>query len=326
MMRPEIASRVSAFADQLRQSALWPRIVAVVVTGSAARGEEVWAGDTLCSDIDVMVVTKSESLRLSTAIDRMIREHRAQGIDGGRIPTRSLRRYGTLFFYEARHGGAVVAGDSTVLDLVQMEHPTQIPVWEAFRVLANRALEVVKAQRGVVPVETAVRKCYEALGDAVLVLEGRYRPSFRGRLDEITRQPLDLFVDDLDDIVRTVLERRLAGSALSVGRTIEQARHDLVAGLTVCLGRHLGRSGTADELLAVLARSEFHLGHRVYWSARELRARRVPSALRVDPIVTVWSRALHCLQTGSDDPRLLEDWVRCPQILKPPALDMGRPC
>jgi hypothetical protein len=305
---------------------LWRRIKAVVVTGSAARGEEVWIGSTLCSDIDVMVVTKSESLRLSAAIDRMIGEYREWGIDGGRIPTRSLRSYGTLFFYEARHGGVIVAGDTAVLSLVRMKCPTQIPTWEAFRVLANRALEVVKAKHGVIPPETAVRKCYEALCDACLVLEGRYRPSFRARLDEIARKPLDPIVDGLNDIARTTLERRLAGSSTPIGRTIEEACGDLITGLTVALASYLGTTGTAEDLLSVLGRSEFHPGHRLYWAARDLRAGRLPSHLRVDPVITVWSRALNCLRSESEDWRLLDDWARCPQILKPPVLDRGRSC
>ena len=113
----------------------WPEVHAVAVSGSAARDEEIWEGDHLVSDIDMMVFTERRSLRLSRGIGAVIERHRTSGIDGGRIPLYSLARYGLISFYEARHNGIVVAGERTVLDLIPMESPRTIPKWEAVRTI-----------------------------------------------------------------------------------------------------------------------------------------------------------------------------------------------
>ena len=117
-MHPEIQRRVDRFAVDLRSSPVRDDVLAVVVSGSAARGEERWIGDELVSDIDLMVVSRS-----STAAARSDAEDVAavlaatprQASRAGASRTRTLD-YATLANYEARHRGVVVYGDPTVLE------------------------------------------------------------------------------------------------------------------------------------------------------------------------------------------------------------------
>jgi hypothetical protein len=70
----------------------------------------------------------------------------------------------------------------------------------------------------------------------------------------------------------------------------------------------------------VLARTEWHLTHRLFWAAVLARQGRLREAsLSADPIVTVWRRALRLIGSPGDAPAeaasLLRDWRACPQIL-----------
>ena len=308
------------FVADLRETTIWPQVRAVVVSGSAAREEEIWDGGKLISDIDMMVITERSSLRLAGAIDAVIARHRAAGIDGGRIPLQALRSYGMLSFYEARHNGVVVAGDSAVLEVVPMEGPNDIPRWEAVRVIGNRILEHVKAAEGQGSWDSAVSKTYEALCEACLVLEGRYRPSFRERLAEIEDKPLGPIVPDLNIFARAAIESRLTDHR-PVPKTPGAALQDLLVGFSVSLSKYLDSAGSLDQLINELGHRERHLLHRLYWSSLMLRRWRRPR-VRVDPIIDVWSRALASMTARSPDSHVLDDWRICPQILKParPAL------
>jgi hypothetical protein len=314
-MRDEIARRVQGFVADLRETTIWPQVRAVVVSGSAAREEEIWEGDKLISDIDMMVVTDRPSLRLAGAIEAVIDRHSAVGISGGRETLKALRNYGMLSFYEARHNGVVVAGDCSVLRAIPMEGPGDIPKWEAVRVIGNRILEHVKASEGLNSWDVAVSKTYEALAEACLVLERRYRPSYRERLAEIEKKPLTPIVPDLNIFVRATLEARLTDHR-PIPRAPGAALEDLLVGFSVALGNYLNAEGTLDQLIKRLGGQECHMLHRLYWSLLMARSRRW-SSVRVDPIIDVWGRALRSASGRSPDPRVLHDWRICPQILKP---------
>ena len=91
-MDPRIRARVADFLADLDRDPVAADVLGVVVSGSAARGEEVWRGGELLSDIDLMVLTRRTSPRLITAIDAVIGRHRQAGIDGGQTPLRPLAR------------------------------------------------------------------------------------------------------------------------------------------------------------------------------------------------------------------------------------------
>ena len=316
-MTDAVRERVEAFLRDLRSSGAYRSVRAVIVVGSAARGEEMWRGGELLSDIDVMVVTRSESLLLGREIDSVVRRHSAAGLEGGRVAVRPLRSYRTLTYYEAKHRGAVVDGDPSVLGLIPMKLPQDIPVSEAVRLLFNRLMEHVRLATKELTPDWCVAKTYAALGEAQLIAEGRYRPSFRERNEEVEREPLRSSVEAIQEkYLRS--HRFRAGEPLLSTDEPAGARTDLVRLLEDLLPHQTGQPGPLAAQLRLVGRREHHPRQRLYWTAVLARQGRLhPTQLLEDPILGVWRRALAVLEGRSTElpERVLRDWKRCPQIL-----------
>ena len=321
-MDPRIKDRVEAFLLDLDHSPVSRHVVGVVVGGSAARGEEIWLGERLLSDIDLMVLTRRTSPRLIGRIDQLLARHRDSGIDGGQVPLGPLAGHLTLAFFEARANAVVVRGAVDLASVIPPTDPGDLPLWEGIRVLANRLLEHVKYEEGLVGSERVVAKSYESLAEAYLVLEGRYRPSYAERLAEIERDPPDAPVDvvvGMGAALRARVHGRGPTSAEVRPADVSRALDHLLAGFARLAGRHTGVTGAAADQVRALAGSERHWWHRLYWAAVLGRQGRwAEASLSVDPIIAVWQRTLGVL-TGSSNSaqrrQLLRDWHLCPQIL-----------
>jgi len=317
-MDPRIQARVADFLADLDHDPVAAHVLGVVVSGSAARGEEVWRDGKLLSDIDLMVLTRRTNPRLIAAIDAVISRHRQAGIDGGQTPLGPLKRYLTFAFYEARTGGQVVRGDVDLARLIPPIEPGTLPVWEGFRVLANRLVEHVKHERGLIPAGRVVAKSYEALAEAYLVAEGRYRPSYAGRLAELEHRPPNAAPEVVAGML-AVLRDRLGADRAADTPDVAAARTHLIDGLGAVGAAITGRSGPAAAQLRALAATNPHWPHRLYWAALLARQGRL-SELRLapDPILRVWARALALVTAPAQDAdldRLLADWRSCPQPL-----------
>ncbi len=315
MITPAVRDRVAAFVADLDRSPVAPHVLGVVLSGSAARGEEIWRDGELCGDIDLMILTRYTDPRRTADIERVMAPHRPAGIDGGPVPLGPLARHHTLSFHEARANGVVVHGDVDLARLIPAGDPAALPLWEAVRVLANRLVEHVKLAEGRVPAHRVAAKSYEALAEAYLVGERRYRPSYRARLEEILRSPPDAPQDVVAGMVAALRNRLEGGPDL---HDTEAARAHLMDGLATAASRYTGKNGTAGQQLAWLGRRQRHLAHRLYWLARSLRRGRL-SEVDVDPIIRVWQRTAALVTNGStvdDRRRLLDDWRACPQILE----------
>lgn len=317
-MRPETRDRVSLLVADLRASPFVQSLRAVVVTGSAARGEEIVIDGLPRGDIDVMVVTDSTSLRLGRSIDRVVRRHAAAGVEGGRVPIRTLERHRTLINFEAKHTGVVVFGDRALLERIPLDKPSDIARWEAVRLLCNRLFEHLKLAAGLTSPDMCTGKSYEALAEAYLILENRYRPTFAARRSELReREPLSA-VDNLNEKVLSVLDWR-AGRASSPRTSHTTALRDLLIGLEDVMGRYLGMQGPIPVQFQRLQRRERHLAHRLYWLGKTAVSGRPQfGALRVDPVVALWSDGFRVLAAGPAQPetasRLVIAWRSCPQI------------
>jgi hypothetical protein len=307
VITPAVQQRVAAFVADLDRSPVAPHVLGVVLSGSAARGEEIWRAGELCSDIDLMVLVARTDPRRIADVERVMAPHRAAGIDGGPVPLGPLRRHHTLAFHEARANGVVVHGDVDLARLIPDGDPADLPRWEAVRVLANRLVEHVKLAEGRAPAHRVIAKSYEALAEAYLVLEGRYRPSYAERLDELLKEPPDAPEAVVAGMIAALRNRLEDGPDLTDPGL---ARAHLVDGLATAASKYTGKDGTAGEQLVLLGRRERHWKHRAYWLALMLRQGRIPT-VRVDPIIHVWQRAL-----AFERRRLLDDWRACPQILE----------
>ena len=319
-MNREVRLRVMDFLADLRIDPCYRDVLGVIVAGSAARGEERWQAGRLDSDIDVMVIARSSSIRLdrTRAVERVIARHAARGIEGGRIPARTLH-YATLTNFEARHSGVVVDGDPQVLERIPLTRPQDIPAWEGVRLLANRLFEHLRHRAGLADGGWAVRKSYEAIGEAQLVLEGRYRPSFRERAEEIHRKPLDAPVAAASQRYLKAEDARRSGAEIP-GAEVGVALDDLLAELEHALRQQSGSPGGLDSQLQELALTERHISHRAYWAALGLAGDRDGlHAPTQDPIVRLWRAAVAALRgqssrAGAD--QLVQLWRQCPQILR----------
>ena len=87
-----------------------------------------------------------------------------------------------------------------------------LPRWEAFRVLANRMFEHLKTASGHAEPLQAASKSYEALAEAALTYEGRYRPSYRERLPEL-----------MEDLPALLTPRSLEAAIAVLGVVLKKA-------------------------------------------------------------------------------------------------------
>jgi hypothetical protein len=201
--------------------------------------------------------------------------------------------------------------------LVPATDPADLPVWEGVRVLANRLLEHVKYDDGLIEADRVVAKSYEALAEAYLVAEGRYRPSYTERLAAIEHAAPDA-PPDVVAAMLAVLRHRLDGGA-PPDLDVAAARAHLVAGLGRIAAAYTGTPGDPAAQLRRLARAERHPRHRLYWAARmAAQGRWTDLDPATDPVIRVWQRALALVTVGSTAERrrrLLADWRACPQIL-----------
>jgi hypothetical protein len=313
-MRPEVEVRVGRFVRALQSSAHASDVIAAVVSGSASRGEEIWRDDQLISDIDIMLVTRRTDPRLTRALASLMHPHRQDGIDGGPTPLTSLRRYRTFAFYEARATGIVVYGNRDLAQLLPRFAPPDLPRWEAVRVLANRMFEHLKAACGQATQAQAAAKSYEALAEAALALEGRYRPSYKQRLNEITGHRPSLLSPLAHQMAVAVLRARLERGGFQ-NAPPDIACSELLSGLRDALRAYLQADGTLTELLVLLGQQEHHWRHRAYWAITQ----RDRYFLRIDPVIAIWQQAAAALAetpTASAAADLVHAWRACPQILR----------
>lgn len=316
-MRPQIEMRVRRFVLALQSSQQAKHVLAVIVAGSACRGEEIWRNGRLVSDIDLMLVTRRTNPYRTRSLVAIMSHFRTDGIDGGPTPLPSLRRFRTFAFYEARMNGVVVWGNYDLDCLLPPMTSTDIPRWEAIRVLANRMFEHLKLACGRRTPEQTVAKSYEALAEASLVLEGRYRPSYKARLTELVMNPPGLLSPNACEAAVGILRARLGEDQLIPIRCTDTARRDLLHGLRDALRGYLQADGTLTELLGLLGRQEHHWRHRAYWAI--VRPGHASALLRVDPSIALWQKAAAALQAGpaaNEAEELVDAWSACPSILR----------
>jgi predicted nucleotidyltransferase len=332
-MDTRVRQRVEDVLTGLDRSSLSGELLAAVVHGSAARGEEVWHGDELVSNIDLLLVARHAGPRLTARVAR----YRRPGVDVELVPASRLARYVSLSFCEARANGLVVRGTVDLARAVPRVEPADLPVWEAVRLLANRLVEHVRFDEGRCDAERVVAKSYEALAEANLVVEGRWRPSHAERLAEIERSAPDATPDELAGMVGA-LRARLGARPATVSHAsldvsgpppslvdVTVARGHLLDGFSRVAARYTGRSGSPAEQLATLARTEHHRQHRLAWAATLVRQGRwAEVSVSVDPVVRLWERALalvagasHGADRAAERQQLLRDWRACPQVLAP---------
>lgn len=180
---------------------------ALVLTGSLARNEATFvaseggwnsSGDAeffLVFDERSALPSVQEVKELSAQISAALRErkiHCEVGLDA--VHPRyfsSLRPH--IFAYELRTCGRVIRGDDKILSLIPDFPAAAIPLEDAWRLLANRMIELLevlpapRAARAPVTQKVLYRtaKLYLDMATSLLVFVGHYEPTYGGRLERL---------------------------------------------------------------------------------------------------------------------------------------------
>lgn len=316
-MSAEIALRVRKFVLALQASEHAKHVLAVIVAGSASRGEEIWHNGRLLSDIDLMLVTRHTNPIRTRSITNFMSDFRGDGIDGGPTPLPTLRRFRTFAFYEAQATGVVAWGNYRLDGLFPPMTADELPRWEAIRVLSNRMFEYLKFACGRKSAEHAAAKLYEALAEAALAWEGRYRPTYRERLAELATKPPDLLPAPARQAAICALTARLGETSAAPMPSVDVACRHLLSGLRVALSEYMQADDTLTGLLHLLAEREYHWKHRAYWAV--VRPRNAATMLRMDPTIELWQQAAVALQGKPAidvAQNLVDAWNACPPVLR----------
>jgi hypothetical protein len=188
---------------------------AIVLTGSLARNEATFVerpgGTTLLGDVEFLLVFHSgaplpsvgDTQRMQGEIERRLLRHGLHGTVtvSGVSPSYLRRLRPSIFAYELTTYGSVIVGDHSVLSLVRQFAPSEIPLEDAWRLLANRIVEQL-ASVGKLPADEAplpddihyrTVKLVLDMATSLLVFVGGYKPTYAERsvsLRHLANSPL----------------------------------------------------------------------------------------------------------------------------------------
>jgi len=176
---------------------------AIVLTGSLARNEATFVerpdGSTLLGDAEFLLVFDSgaplpsagDAHRMRLDIEGRLLRHGLRGtVTVSGVPPSYLRRLRpSIFAYELAAYGSVIAGDQSVLNHVRRFAVSEIPLEDAWRLLANRIVEQLETLQGLPADETPLPddvhyrtvKLVLDTATSLLVFVGGYKPTYAER-------------------------------------------------------------------------------------------------------------------------------------------------
>lgn len=207
MRRDEVVSRICDVVVRECLTAFGSRLISVILTGSAARGEATVVssgnGWKILGDAEFLVVVhqagKAASIRSRDTVKRQSAEKlRSQGIEVeiglGLVPAsyfKELPPY--IFSYELRECGKVISGDRQILDLIPKFAASAISHEDAWRLLCNRMIEQLDFIRDLEQtprqitnrLHYATVKLYLDMATSYLVFAGAYAPTYGERAQRV---------------------------------------------------------------------------------------------------------------------------------------------
>jgi hypothetical protein len=240
-------------------------------------------------------------------------------VEVGCIPLTCLKNHKNLELYEARETSKVLWGDKDIFRYVPIRSEKEIPMWEGIRLLFNRAFDLLEALCGKKNPTYSIVKAYLAIGEAYLIFDGRYKCSYRERLDQIQLRCnlhiIDSFVEKFEKCSRFKLNQ-----CNRLGLTFREAKVDLLNAIRFFLSAYTGSNMTLDRKIEILSKRFYHPYHAIVFFMRKLRQKKVIlRSLVREPCFIVWSEAIKLLRENSHDIErikdILEDWHIAPQFV-----------
>jgi hypothetical protein len=190
--------------------AVYPgRVRALVLTGSLARDEATFVRDGDCwrllGDAEFLAVfhrraplppAADAALITAKIAERLARRGLDAEVTVATVRPRYLRRLPpSIFGYELARCGRVVLGDETVLDLLSPMSPSDVPLDDAWRLLANRMVEQLADYEELARAPAILSpqchyrtvKLYLDMATSLLVFAGAYAPTYRERASNLVR-------------------------------------------------------------------------------------------------------------------------------------------
>lgn len=205
--KDEVVSKICDVVARECRTAFGGRLISVILTGSAARGEAtiVSSGDgwKVLGDAEFLVVLhqadRSTSVRSRDAVKRESNEKlRLQGIEVtiglGLVPISYLKGLPAyIFSYELRECGKVISGDPQILDAIPQFGASAISREDAWRLLCNRMIEQLEVVGDLErtphqltdSLHYATVKLYLDMATSYLVFAGAYAPTYRERAQRL---------------------------------------------------------------------------------------------------------------------------------------------
>ena len=208
MRRSEVVQKICDIVAGECSAAFGDRVVSLIVTGSAARGEativNAGKGWKLSSDAEFLMVVQRDGGGADARAADLVKQEsakqlRSQGIevslDLAVVRSSYLQALPPhIFSYELRSCGKVISGDPGVLDLIPKFAVQEISREDAWRLLCNRMIEqlafVDDLETSTVQLTPrlnyATVKLYLDMATSYLVFAGHYAPTYRERADRLS--------------------------------------------------------------------------------------------------------------------------------------------
>jgi predicted nucleotidyltransferase len=296
-------------------------LLAVVVAGSAATGEETWINAKMISDVDIFLITKRRNpfleSRVAWLVSKSTRDFDFE-VTVGCVRSKDLRKTKDLEHYEAMKSGEVVWGVKDIFQCVPIKSEKDIPRWEGIRLLFNRAMDLTQAFYGRKHSTYTVAKSYLAIGQAYLIFDGRYRSSYSERLDEILKKCDLHIINDFIEKFRKCSQFKM-NRLDTIDLSINAARTDLLKALNYFLSVYVGSDKPLCDSINILSKRFYCPSHALEYFLRKLGQKKVTlrSVFR-EPCFIVWSEAIKLLKENSHDnermKQISEDWRVMPQF------------
>lgn len=291
-----VQQRIEQVAVEICQREFGARLVALVLTGSMARGEASIAasaaGSRVLGDAEFLLVFKRDRNSDQVRAQKLAREMSESLEQSSILCPISFAAVGEnylrnlpphVFGYELLTCGRVLCGDAQILRLVPAMLAADIPREDAWRLLCNRLLEQLDCAAELPAVHIAspslryrILKLYLDLATSVLVFAGKYKPTYVERARELRKLAGTLTAIDLSRLATTVeaatrLKLHPQDAALEASFWAEHTWRAAISGARTIwrwqLEQLLGPSqlGSDQELVLRWARRQSFLGRVRGW-------------------------------------------------------------